>query len=137
MLTGHCHCGDVRFEIHGKVGPLVYCHCETCRRINGTAFSASVDVRTKYLKWIAGREGVREYESSPGKVRAFCPRCGSPIYSRRTNDAQTYRIRLGVVEGDPGRRALAHFFVSEKAPWYEICDELPQYPGNVPQSSES
>ncbi len=134
-LTGRCLCGDVRFELHGKLGPLVYCHCATCRRANGSAFAANAPVRSRYLKWISGRESVREYESSPGKLRAFCPRCGSPVYSRRVDEPDTFRIRLGTLDGDPGRRALAHFWVSEKAPWFEIHDELPQHPdGTVPDA---
>ena len=131
VLSGRCMCGDVRFEVHGKPGPVAYCHCRTCRRANGTAFAANAPVRSRYLKWISGREGIREYESSPGKFRAFCSRCGSPIYSRRVDDPETFRIRLGMVDGDPGRRAFAHFWVSEKAPWFEIGDELPQYPADT------
>ena len=38
------------------------------------------------------------------------------------------RLRLGLLEGDPERRPLAHFNTASKAPWYEIEDELPQYP---------
>jgi hypothetical protein len=136
VLTGRCMCGDVRFEVHGKPGPVAYCHCQTCRRANGSAFAANAPVRTRYLKWISGRERVREYESSPGKFRAFCSRCGSPIYSRRADDPETFRIRLGTIDGDPGRRAFGHFWVSQKAPWFEICDELPQYPADtVPDSA--
>ncbi len=135
ILSGRCMCGDVRFEVHGKPGPVAYCHCKTCQRANGAAFAANAPVRAHYLKWLSGREAIREYESSPGKLRAFCARCGSPIYSRRGDDSETFRIRLGTLDGDPGRRAFAHFWVSEKAPWFEICDELPQYPeGTIPDA---
>lgn len=41
------------------------------------------------------------------------------------------RIRLGTLDGDPGRRAFAHFWVSEKAPWFEITGDLPQYPADT------
>ena len=92
------------------------------------------DVRSRYLVWVSGRDGIREYESSPGKLRAFCARCGSPIYSRRVADPDTFRIRFGLLDGDPGRRALAHFWVSARAPWFEITDELPQYPEEVPNT---
>ncbi|MDX1650181.1 MAG: GFA family protein, partial [Myxococcota bacterium] len=70
---------------------------------------------------------IREYESSPGKLRAFCGRCGSPVYSRWERDPETFRLRLGMLEDDPGRRPLAHFWVGEKAPWYAIADDLPQF----------
>jgi hypothetical protein len=128
VLGGGCLCGAVRFEVRGKLGPLVYCHCATCRRANGSAFAANAPVRTRYVEWLAGREAMTEYESSPGKFRAFCRRCGSPVYSRVVADPTTLRIRIGTLDGDPGRRALAHFWVSTKASWFEITDALPQYP---------
>jgi hypothetical protein len=87
-----------------------------------------VPVRSQYLKWLAGRETLAEYESSPGKFRAFCPKCGSPIDSRRESEPGSVRIRLGTLDGDPERRALAHFWVSSKAPWFDIADDLPRYP---------
>ncbi|MBI1814176.1 MAG: GFA family protein [Deltaproteobacteria bacterium] len=127
MLTGRCLCGDVRFELHGKLGPLAYCHCSMCQRASGSAFAANAAIRSQYLKWVSGRESIREYESSPGKFRAFCSRCGSPIFSRRVDEPDSFRIRLGMLDGDPERRPLAHFWVSSKAPWFEIRDELPQY----------
>ena len=135
MLTGSCLCRAVRFELHGKPGPLAYCHCSMCQRANGSAFGANVPVRSKYLKWVSGRDTIAEYESSPGKLRAFCSGCGSPLYSRRVVEPDEFRIRLGVLDGDPGRRALGHFWVSSKASWFDITDELPQYPeGSVTES---
>jgi hypothetical protein len=127
LLTGACLCGGVRFEISGKVGPVVYCHCVQCRKANGTAFGANAGVRARYLRFTAGRELIREYESSPGKLRAFCSCCGSPVYSRREDDPATFRIRLGLLDGDPERRSLAHCWVEEKAPWFEITDALPLF----------
>ncbi len=114
----------------------MYCHCSTCQRANGSAFGANAPIRSRYLKWVSGRDSIREYESSPGKFRAFCPRCGSPIYSRRVDDPDSFRIRLGTVDGDPERRSRAHFWVSSRAPWFEISDDLAQYPeGSVTETS--
>jgi len=128
MLSGQCLCGTVCFQIDGKLGPLVYCHCSMCQRANGSAFSANASVRERYMRWLSGRAAITEYESSPGKFRAFCSVCGSPIYSRRTAEPESLRVRLGTIDGDPGRRPLAHFWVASKASWFEITDDLPQYP---------
>lgn len=132
MLTGSCLCGQVRYAIDGKIGPAGYCHCSQCRKANGSAFAAIARVRTKYLRWLSGKDTVREYESSPGKLRAFCSHCGSPMYSRRTNDPDAVLIRLGSLDGDPERRPLVHFWVSAKAPWFTIADDLPQFERELP-----
>ena len=31
MLTGHCLCGEVRYEISEAPVAMMYCHCEECR----------------------------------------------------------------------------------------------------------
>lgn len=124
-----CLCGSVRIEISGRVGPLVYCHCTRCQRASGTAFSANVDVRARYWKVESGAERIREFTSTPGVVRAFCSRCGSPLYSRRVTDPDVFRLRLGCLEADPQRRPLAHFHLDSQAAWYGIDDDLPRHPG--------
>jgi hypothetical protein len=125
-MRAECLCGGVQIQIGGKVGPIVYCHCSRCRKAGGSAFGANADVRAKYWS-LSGDQLVTEFESSPGVFRAFCSRCGSPIYSRREGAPETYRLRLGLLEDDPKCRALAHFWVGSKAPWFEITDGLPQF----------
>ncbi len=131
-LMGGCLCGGVRFRITGKLGPAGYCHCKQCQRASGSAFASNAPVRTQYFTLTSGADLVSEYESSPGKFRAFCRRCGSPVYSRRTDEPELRRIRLGTVDDDPGRRPLGHVWVSAKAPWYTIHDALPQFPEGLP-----
>jgi hypothetical protein len=136
MLTARCLCDGVRLRVSGKLGAAAFCHCSQCRRANGSAFACNAPVRSKYLEFEAGRELIREFESSPGKFRAFCSRCGSPIYSRLVSEPDLFRLRLGLVDGDPGRRPLFHVWVGSKAPWFEITDALPQFP-SVPPVEES
>jgi hypothetical protein len=132
MLHGKCLCEGVRYEISGKLGPLGYCHCGQCRRASGSAFGANADARTDEFRLTAGTELIREYESSPGTFRAFCSRCGSPLYKRSPAKPDVIRIRLGSLEEDPGLRARVHVYVADKAAWYEISDGLPQFPERLP-----
>jgi len=39
------------------------------------------------------------------------------------------RLRLGILNDDPRRRSLAHFWVGSKAAWFDIADDLPQFAG--------
>ena len=131
-MTANCLCGGVAIEVTGKVGPLVHCHCSSCRKASGTAFSSNANVRRAYWRWVSGEDLIREFESSPGVYRAFCSRCGSPVYSRWDADPDMLRLRLGLVNEDPERRALAHYWVESKAPWFAITDaaaQFDEYPG--------
>jgi len=123
----------VRFEITGSLGPLGYCHCTQCRRASGTAFSANADVARAELWFTSGDALIREFESSPGRFRAFCSRCGSPLYKRTAERPEVMRVRLGLLEDDPQLQARVHVRVSSRAPWYEITDSLPQLPEGLPK----
>jgi hypothetical protein len=123
---GGCLCGAVRFRVAGRLFLAAYCHCTSCRRASGSAFAANASVRRDGVSF-TGAEHVREYESSPGKLRAFCSRCGSPLYSRVTADPDVVRLRLGSFDGDPGVRPRFHICVGEKAAWFDITDDLPQF----------
>ena len=105
MITGKCLCGKVRYEINARLGPIVYCHCSMCRRATGSAFATNASVRANEFRVVAGSELISEYESSPSNIRAFCSRCGSPLYCRWFG---LFRIRFGTVDGDPGECPVAH-----------------------------
>lgn len=97
--------------------------------------ATAVPVRAKYFEIIEGREQVREYESSPGKFRAFCSNCGSPIYSRRPADPDIRRVRLSTIDSDPGRRPKVHVWTGSKSSWFDITDSLPQIAGGGPPAT--
>ncbi len=126
MRTGRCLCGRVAYEIDGEVGPIGLCHCTYCRRASGTAFAANATIRSEDFRLVSGEDALREYESTPRKLRSFCRYCGSPIYARHTAAPQILRIRVGTLTSDPGSRPTNHYDVASKAPWYEIADDLPQ-----------
>src|ERR1700722_6930210 len=84
-LRGRCLCGDVRFEIRGDLGVFTLCHCGACRKAQGSAFVAAAPVRLEHFVLLGGDGSLTAYESSQGKERVFCSRCGSPIFSRRAS----------------------------------------------------
>src|SRR6266704_330562 len=98
MYKGSCLCSKVRYEIAGEIGEFGYCHCTSCRKASGTAHAANAPVQRSDFRLTSGAEDLREFESSPGKVRVFCGRCGSPIYAFLRADTEVIRIRLGTLD---------------------------------------
>jgi len=43
-----------------------------------------------------------------------------------------YGIALATFDDDPGVRPDAHAFIVDKAPWFTVTDDLPQYPARIP-----
>ena len=66
MITGRCHCEQVKFQITGPVSEFMHCHCQSCRRITGTVFGASAVVARAHLRVTQGEDRLTPYESSPG-----------------------------------------------------------------------
>jgi hypothetical protein len=134
VYKGSCLCSDVQYEITGELGPFGYCHCQSCRKASGTAHAANSPVERANFRLVQGADTLREFESSPGKFRAFCSRCGSPIYAYLAVSRETLRIRLGSLDTPFTKQPTAHTWVSDKAPWDPIGDGLPQFPEWAPKS---
>lgn len=128
MITGSCLCRAVRFEIDAPLEPIQVCHCSQCRKAQGSAFGTNVPVATKHLRFVSGEDRLTAYESTPGKQRVFCATCGSPIMSRLASKPEVVRIRAGSLDNPTGGALSFHFYVASKADWWEITDDLPQYP---------
>ena len=126
MLKGSCLCGSVRYEISGKPSPAVHCHCSQCRKASGASFTTNASVAKDDFSFVSGEALVGEVESSPGQFRCFCTRCGSPLIKRNEAKPDELRLRLGTLDTDPEIQVAAHIFVSSKAPWMNITDDLPQ-----------
>jgi hypothetical protein len=75
----------------------------------------------------SGQELVREFSRAPGTYRAFCSRCGSPLYGRSDAYQNIMRVRLGTLENTEGARPIAHIFTGSKANWFEIKDDAEQF----------
>ena len=134
-LEGGCLCGAVRFAyrgpLGGRLGAVTVCHCAQCRKAQGCV-SAVAPARASGFLLTSGRDAVREYESSPGKRRAFCKACGSPLYSRRDGTPDVLRLRLGALDAVPGDLKVdAHIFTQD-APDWSFADDAPRYPGFEP-----
>ena len=122
-LTGGCNCGAVRFEVTEPLTGAGYCHCRRCQRRTGTAASASAYPVPGSFRIVAGEDKLRAWKPDDGFEKWFCGECGSAMFSRDPQDAQTVGIRMGVFDDDPGVRPGARNFVSFAAPWEPIPDD--------------
>ena len=77
-LTGQCLCGNVQYECEAEPESMKYCHCDTCRKVTGSAFNIGVGVPRDALK-VAG--DVKPYTHTNGVTREFCSICGTPLWT--------------------------------------------------------
>jgi hypothetical protein len=77
QIEGRCLCGAVRFIANGEPAEVSWCHCQSCRRHTGTPASAFVAFRHDAYAVTGGE--ITKFNSSPGRLRGFCARCGSTM----------------------------------------------------------
>lgn len=135
QTRGSCLCGGIRYVIEGELAPIQVCHCRQCRKAQGTPFATNIPVAAGAFRFAQGQALLSEFESSPGKKRVFCSRCGSPVYSRRDDKPAVVRIRAGTLDGPLATRPIAHFHTVSKCDWWPIDDALPRFEaGYVPKA---
>ncbi|MBC7414273.1 MAG: GFA family protein [Herminiimonas sp.] len=131
-IEGSCKCGEVRLSYEGEVGTVTVCHCADCRKLQGGAGVIAAPVASATLRWTSGQALITEFESSPGKKRAFCSHCGTPLYSRRDDLPHVLRLRMGSIDTATEVVPVAHIFCNDLPPWAMLDDDLPRYPRHEP-----
>lgn len=133
FMKGSCCCGAVQFELTATPALMATCHCTRCRKVGA---STVVFVKAQDLRWISGREMVQRYEPSPPYqyARCFCRICGTAL-GEILSEEISFPISANTLDEDPGVRTQFHEFVSEKPPWYEICDEAKRFAKHPEPSS--
>jgi hypothetical protein len=100
-ISGACHCGAITVEGEGDPEKVTICHCTDCQTSTGTAFRINIPVRGSTFK-LTGRPAhylKTTAESGNLRMQAFCPHCGSPIYSTTPGDGPqaSYTVRVGIL----------------------------------------
>jgi hypothetical protein len=65
--------------------------------LSGSAYRASVPAPAGTFELRTGqpRIYIKTAESGAQRAHAFCPVCGSPVYSAAITDPETYSLRIG------------------------------------------
>jgi len=81
MLSGHCLCKQVTYEIDAEPLLVGYDHCDDCQRQSGSTYSLVVVVPKDKLS-VKGPIKTFTSKGDSGKDvhRGFCGECGCPIY---------------------------------------------------------
>lgn len=127
-MKASCLCGIVQMEIKSPFISASYCHCSQCRKSHGASSVAYGSILKNDIEWLSGKKKVRCFESSEKVKRGFCKVCGSNLYYYNKDYPSHLDIPLSIIDGEPTLQPEYHIYVSSKPNWYEINDDLPQYP---------
>ena len=129
-ITGGCLCGAVRFESSAEPKMIVACHCRTCQKNTGSAFSLNVAMPADEVT-IRG-DTLRTFQESnetggPPFYRSFCANCGSPISGRGDAYPGVLFLKAGTFDDPSWLKPSAHMWCAEKQPWVDIDDDVQKF----------
>jgi hypothetical protein len=122
--TGGCYCGAVRYELHGPLMGVTYCHCSKCRRWHGHV-GAYTAVDRDAFRLVEAR-GLKWHAVSPTVKRGFCVECGSSLLFDE-QPLPKLAVCPGSLDEPTGLREKAHIYVASKGDYYDVAGELPRY----------
>ena len=130
MVTGGCHCGQVRYQAVGEPEHSALCHCTDCRKSAG----APGVVWTLFPESAVTVTGeVVTYQSSQTGSRQFCGTCGTGLFYRNpTIFPDAVDIQADTMDNPDALPPQARIQVAEAPAWVGRFAELPQferYPG--------
>ena len=99
-VDGGCHCRSISYEADIDPDNVGICHCTDCQRLSGSAFRTIALTTPGGFRLLSGTPKVyaKVGDSGAEREQAFCPDCGSPIYSAAPGSGpRIYSIRLGTV----------------------------------------
>lgn len=81
-VDGRCLCGEIEYEAEVDPSSASICHCTDCQILGGSAFRTTVFV-TAGFRLLKGnpRTFIKTADSGRRRLLAFCPICGTQIYS--------------------------------------------------------
>jgi len=124
-VSGSCLCGKVNFKISDLARDVVMCHCQQCRKQTGHLVAAT-RIKNHNIE-IEGDGHLTWFAASDDAKRGFCKHCGSLLFWKRKN-TDTTAVMAGSLEAPTGLETINHIFTEFKGDYYEITDDLPQYP---------
>ena len=131
--TGRCNCGALSVRIDAEPVATRQCWCRQCQKVatGGPANNAMFAAEAVHIE---GDYAENPYVAASGNTifHAFCPRCGTPLFSRAEVRPQFRTIRFGMLDEGHGLRPAAAIWTEEAPAWAVIDPALERFERQPP-----
>ena len=129
-IDGACHCGNITYEAEIDPEKAGICHCTDCQTLSGSAFRMSVPAVKEAFTLSGGQPKIyiKTAESGTKRAQAFCPECGTSIYSAAVTDPQVFNIRLGTARQRAELRPKSQGWCRSALDWAMDLRSITQFP---------
>ncbi len=132
QVHGSCHCASVCYEAEVNPEQTTICHCTDCQKLTGSAYRVSVPAHEGSFRLTRGKPTiyVKVGDNGARRAQAFCPNCGSPLYTYAADDPKIYGLRVGCIAEREALIPRRQKWCSSALRWTESLAAMPQDPGD-------
>jgi hypothetical protein len=128
-VDGGCHCGYIAYEAEADPDKTVICHCTDCQTLSGSAFRTVAPTKEGTFKLRSGelKIYVKIGESGTARPQAFCPQCGTPIYSSVLGDGpKVHSLGVGTIRQRGQFAPQMQLWGRSAQPWVNDVAAIPK-----------
>jgi hypothetical protein len=128
-IHASCHCGAIAYDAEIDLARVVICHCTDCQKLTGSAFRVSVGTTVDRFS-LSGDPAtyVKTSDGGARRAQAFCPNCGSPMFTYDVDAPHRLGLRVGCIEQRHELRPSKQIWCRSALDWILELGELPSSP---------
>jgi hypothetical protein len=126
-LDGACHCGAIQFEAATDPNNVVVCHCTDCQTFSSSAFRVSAFTEPNSFRLAKGTPKIylKTAESGNKRRQAFCPDCGTAIYSSDDADPPSFlALRVGGLRQRDALKPQKQIWCRSQSDWLATLKDV-------------
>lgn len=129
-MVGGCRCGQVRYKASGDPIFVGVCHCTSCQKQTGSAFSIVVALPGAAVA-VTGPVKTFEATGDSGKATrlGFCPNCGTGVTHGADIIADITMLSAGTLDDPSWVKPAMEIYCASKQPWVELGGGMQKYDG--------
>jgi hypothetical protein len=132
-MSGQCLCGQYSYTIDAEPMMTAVCHCKSCQRQSGSAFSTNVGVPEAAIQGEGTLTAFEETAESGNMVhRHFCATCGSPVYSTLSASPGLAFVKAGTLDDTSALAPQVNIWCKSAQDWVTMDESLPRFDANPP-----
>lgn len=123
-----CQCGQVRLQLNSEPLFVYACHCTSCQKRTGSAFSMgimaldeTVDIRGELSSW------ERTADTGQVNTRYSCSECGNIIYGVGTLAPRVLKLQAGLLDDTRDLEPEVHIWTRSAQAWVILPKGVPKF----------
>jgi len=125
----------VRYVLNGEPQATVICHCTHCQKQSGSAFSINLLMQDTDVE-LRGETGffIDHGDSGLPSYRHFCPKCGSPIFTKAENMPSVTIVKAGTLDDLEAVHPQVEIYTDHAVAWFTSVEGVTRFAQTPPNA---